>query len=62
MRDHSTRSVVTKEGFERWRSSGESMYLIRFEVVELTPEGERQKTALLEQGSLFTPQEVLVCR
>ena len=45
-RDHFVRSVCSREGFERWRQSGEFMWTIRFALIELTEEGHKQKAMI----------------
>lgn len=59
---HFIREVCTRAGFERWRNSGEAMYVVRFELVELTDEGKRQADSYWKQIGLSTPTEELVCR
>jgi hypothetical protein len=61
-RDHFIREVCTKEGFERWRNSGQTMWTVRFQLVELTDEGKRQADSCLIQAGLFAPQKDFVCR
>jgi hypothetical protein len=44
------RSVCTWEGFESWRHSGDSMYVVRFELLQLTGYGQELK-AKYEQAA-----------
>lgn len=60
---HFIREVCTREGFERWRNSGQMMWVIRFHLLELTDAGKRLADSCLplEQMGLSMPQEGLLC-
>jgi len=45
-RNHFIEKVCSWEGFLRWRHSGESMYTVRFELLDITPDGESVKRSL----------------
>jgi hypothetical protein len=59
-RDHFITHVLSKEGFENWRGNSGSMYVVRFEVLQLTPLGERLR-AFYEQMMLAT-REANLCQ